>query len=141
MDPIKEKTALAVAKALLNMVGDFGAPRERVSDRGPCYDILESLLSLLGTNHQLTLAYSKEKNGMVERANKEIMKHLRNIIFDRDMISQWSIENSSVHSMRKVPPAKVIFRGAINLKANLFARENNDDSSQLIFLDSWIHTP
>jgi len=45
--PIKEKTALAVAKAMLIMIGDYGSPRELVSDRGPCFvnDVLDSLLS------------------------------------------------------------------------------------------------
>jgi hypothetical protein len=150
MYPIKEKTALAVAKAMFQMIGDYGAPKELVSDRGPCFvnDILDSLLTLLGTDHQLTLAYSKEENGMVERANKEIMRHLRNIIFDRNVISQWStylplvkrIFNSSVHSITKVAPAKVIFGGAIDLNANMFDQQNGTDSSQLIYMDSWVRT-
>jgi hypothetical protein len=85
-------------------------------------------LNLIGTEHELTMAYSKEENGMVERANKETLRHLRNIIFDRDVIRQWSIYlplvkrifNSSIHSVTGVAPAHVIFGHAVNLDRNIF---------------------
>ena len=85
--PIKEKTSRAVSKAILLMIGDYGAPKTLVSDRGPCFisDVLRDLLQFLGTEHEFTLSYSKEENGMVERANKETMRHLRNIVFDRNV--------------------------------------------------------
>jgi hypothetical protein len=43
-----------------------------------------------GVDHILTTAYSKEENGIVERANQEILRHLRNIIFDKNVLSKWS---------------------------------------------------
>jgi transposase InsO family protein len=117
--PIKEKTAMAIARALLSMIGDYGAPKTLVSDRGPCFisDVLHELLQFIGTEHELTLAYSKEENGMVERANKETLRHLRNIIFDRSVLSKWStylplvkrIFNASIHSVTGVAPAKIIY--------------------------------
>ena len=69
-------------------------------------DVRQELLTHLGIEHMLTLAYSKEENGIVERANKEVMRHLRNVRIDKDVITIWSlyiplvkrIFNASVHT-------------------------------------------
>jgi transposase InsO family protein len=55
------------------------------SDRGTQFvnGIISQLLSLLQIGHELSLAYSKEQNAIVERANKEVIRHLTAIIFDR----------------------------------------------------------
>jgi hypothetical protein len=55
------------------------------SDRGTQFvnDIISQLLGLLQIEHELSLAYSKEQNAIVERANKEVMRHLTAIIFDK----------------------------------------------------------
>ncbi len=36
-----------------------------------------------------TTADTKEENAIVERANREIMRHLRNIIMDKRAIDEW----------------------------------------------------
>jgi transposase InsO family protein len=145
--PIKEKTAMAIARALLSMIGDYGAPKTLVSDRGPCFisDVLHELLQFIGTEHELTLAYSKEENGMVERANKETLRHLRNIIFDRSVLSKWStylplvkrIFNASIHSVTGVAPAKIIYGEAIDLNRNILGREESN-SIPKIYMNSWV---
>ena len=38
-----------------------------------------------------TIPYSKEENGIVERANKEVNRHLRNVIFDTRVIENWIV--------------------------------------------------
>ena len=147
--PIKEKTAQAVARAFLSLIGDFGAPRNIVSDRGPCFvsELWSELLQLIGSEHELTLGYSKEENGMVERANKEVMRHLRNIIFDRNVIMNWSrylplvkrIFNASIHSITGVSPARVIHGNAIDLNQNILGR-NENNSTPIVYMDSWINS-
>jgi hypothetical protein len=149
MFPIKEKTTHTVAKAMLYAIGEFGAPKEIVSDRGPCFvgEVLNQLFSLIGTEHKLTMAYSKEENGMVERANKEILRHLRNIIFDKDVLTQWStylplvkrIFNSSVNSITGVAPSKVIFGNSIDLNRNLLVNSNSNETTQ-VYMDDWIQS-
>jgi hypothetical protein len=44
------------------------------------YKIIKYILQI---DQQLTMAYSKEENAIVERSNKEVMRHLRAIIFDK----------------------------------------------------------
>jgi transposase InsO family protein len=63
----------------LKHFGRFGTPLQLRSDNGPHFvaDVIREFLSLIGTQHCLTLAYSKEENASVERMNKEINRHLR----------------------------------------------------------------
>jgi hypothetical protein len=48
------------------------------SDRGTQFvnGIISQLLVLLQIEHELSLAYSMESNAIVERANKEDVRHL-----------------------------------------------------------------
>lgn len=41
--------------------------------------------------HALSMAYSKEENAIVERANKEVMRHLKAILFDDRIGEEWNI--------------------------------------------------
>jgi hypothetical protein len=90
--------------------------------------IKSQLLSLLQIDHELSLAYSKEQNAIVERANKEVMRHLTAIIFDRRISEVWSsdylplvqrIMNAKVHDTIGVSPAELVFGKSINLYTGL----------------------
>jgi hypothetical protein len=45
-------------------------------------DLIKEFLDRIGTPHNLTLAYSKQENALVERVNKEVNRHLRAFIFE-----------------------------------------------------------
>jgi cleavage and polyadenylation specificity factor subunit 1 len=128
--PTKDPTAKSAAKSLLNHFGRYGAAYELRSDSGSQYvnEIIEQLLLLIGTQHDITLAYSKQENSIVERSNKEVLRHLRNIIFDKRVMANWSVYlplvqriiNSAVHSSLGVSPAQILFANAIDLDRNIF---------------------
>ena len=121
----RDTTALSAAKALLQFVGKFGCPAELLSDNGSQYvnNTIKHLAELIGTKHILTMAYSKEENALVERANKEVVRHLRAIIFEINATNDWSdrlplierILNTEKHSSTGVSPAKLIFGNSIDL--------------------------
>ena len=79
-----DAAALSAAECLIKHFGRFGAPRQLRSDNGPHLipAVIKELLSLVGVEQCLTLAYSKEENAIVERYNKEINRHLRPPTFD-----------------------------------------------------------
>jgi hypothetical protein len=127
---IKDLTALIAAKALLEHVGRFGTPAQIVTDNGTQFanKIIEELLKLMGTENVKILAYSKEENAIVERANKEVMRHLRAIIFDKNIITDWRHDLPLVHRIMNASkvvstgasPAEIILGPSINLDRGIF---------------------
>ena len=128
--PVKDVTAKSAAKALLKFVGHFGVPPQFITDNAPTFvnEMIKEFMDSIGTDHVLTMAYSKEENALVERVNKEVMRHMRNIIFDQRVKNYWGdyyplverIINSQVHSTTKVSPAQIIYGNAIDLDRGIF---------------------
>jgi transposase InsO family protein len=91
--PAKDNSAKVASLALLQHIGRYGAPYLIKSDRGAAYisRLIKEVTELMGVELAHTMAYCKEENSIVERANKEVERHLRNIIFDKDVLPRWSI--------------------------------------------------
>ena len=121
--PTTALTAEETADHLLKYVGRYGPPIQILSDNGSHFvnGTITALLHYMGIDHQFTIAYSKEENGIVERANKEVMRHLRNILFENGHADQWSryiplvqnIMNTAVHSATGFSPSQMVF-GALS---------------------------
>ena len=90
--PVKSTTAEDCVDALLQHIGTFGTPNQILSDNGTQFtnDLVKELIKILGPQHLTTLPYSKEENAIVERVNKEILRHLRGLIFEHNEVSKWS---------------------------------------------------
>jgi hypothetical protein len=127
--PMRDASAEAAIPGLLSYIGLFGIPSEVVKDNGTQFanQLVTQLLDILQTDNVKIQAYSKEENGIVERANKEVNRHLRAIVFNRKIKTKWSlylplvqrIMNASVHSTIGVTPAQIVFGNAVNLDRNL----------------------
>jgi hypothetical protein len=82
----------------------------------------------MDSKHVLTLRYSKEENAIVERANKEVLRHLRNLLFDRELKQIWSdvlplvqrIMNAEPIEHLGVSPAQLVFGNAVDLDRGIF---------------------
>ena len=127
---VPDLTAVSAAQAIIQWCGTFGVPNEIHSDLGTQYvnQIVGEMEQLMGFTHTFNISpHSKEENGLVERANKEVMRHLRSYIFDKNIISDWSINlpfvkrivNSSRHESIGCSPADIIFGKSINLDWNI----------------------
>lgn len=144
---VPDTSALEAARALLQHMGRYGAPSQIRSDNSSQFvnDVIEELLRLVGTEHLLTLAYSKEENAIVERANKEVMRHLRAIIFHKNVIDDWQyslplvqrIMNASVHESIGVSPAQLLFGDAITLDRGFLLPQTSDKEEEQIPLSEW----
>jgi Integrase core domain len=125
-----DATAQSAAKCLFQHFGRFGAPAQILSDRGPHFvnAVITEFLALVGSEHVLALAYSKEENAIVERENKEINRHLMALTFDKRVINSYRdcvpmvqrILNSSEHSSINTSPANLLFGTMLNLDRGLF---------------------
>ncbi len=117
------------AKHLIQFVGRFGCPKEIISDNGTQFvnDIISKFIKLFGAQQLLTLPNSKEENAIVERVNKEIMKHLRHWIYDKNIVEEWvdalpliqRIINTSIHASTGYAPAQIVYGNRINLDKNI----------------------
>ena len=127
--PISNTSAEATADALVKFTGRFGTPVQFTTDSGSNFKskIIEGLTKRLGVNHHLTKAYSKQQNGLVERVNREILEHLRGLIFDKRIQSKWSrylpivqrYINTSVHSATGCTPAEIVFPSGAEIDKKL----------------------
>jgi transposase InsO family protein len=128
---LKTTGAEETAEHLVNFFGRFGFPDEILTDNGTQFrnNLMKELVSLIGSRHTTVTPYSKEENGIVERQNKEVMRHLRNIIFDKNTHVKWGrrvlpmvqrILNSSKKRATGVSPAQLLFGDALTLERNIF---------------------
>jgi len=147
--PIKSTSALDAVTSLIHYIGLFGMPKEILSDNGTQYvnHLIDELVKVLNMDHLFTVPYSKEENGIVERSNKEVMRHLRAIIFDKNIIGEWymylplvqRIMNSKIHLATGVSPASIITPG-INLNRHVLDEEIiNETSSEPIKRSDWMN--
>jgi transposase InsO family protein len=90
--PTKDVSAASAAQAFYLHTCRFGFPTSITTDNGTQYmnSLFEQLSKQLGFTHTRSIPYSKEENGIAERANKEVNRHLRNIIFDKNITNGWS---------------------------------------------------
>ena len=126
---IPDLTALTAAKKIVEFIDRYGIPSEILTDNGTQYvnQLSIELYDLMLTNHTTVMPYSHEENSMVERANKEVNRHLRAIVFDRKIKSNWSLTLplvqrvmiTAVYSSTGVAPSQVIFGNAIDLDRHI----------------------
>jgi hypothetical protein len=150
---IPSKEATAVIHPLLRFFGTFGWPTELRSDGGKEFvnSTIELLLDLIGTQHAITLAYSHEENSIVERANKEVLRRLKDLVFDTRLVTIWSdmlplvqrLMNNQVVQTIGVSPAQIIFGNGIDLDRNFVplhvtrAVTNADNNGEVHYLE-WV---
>jgi hypothetical protein len=106
---------------------------EIITDQGTQFmnQTLRDFALLSGIKHHSTIPYSKEENGICERANKEVNRHIRNILSDMDDVKNWSqvlcmtekLLNSSVKQPLGVSPNTLLFGNAINNEAPAICQE------------------
>ena len=88
----KSVTAREYVQALLHHSSIFGVMEKVRSDRGTQFtaQICKKVADLMGYDHSYILPYYPQANGIVERRNAEVMKHLRAIVLVDRGQSTWS---------------------------------------------------
>ena len=122
---VPDVSAVTAAKCLLSVVGRYGPIEIVRSDRGGQFvgDIFHHLVNFMGSRQLLTIGYRPQANGVVERANAEIVRHLSAMVHSRRIKGMWSfglpmvqrILNACVHSSTGFAPARLLFGERISL--------------------------
>ena len=135
LEPVRSDDAQSVALAVLRAT-DGRRPVSIRSDNGPSYAgaVMESLAFLLGASRTLTVPHAHTGNSVVERSNKEVLKHVSNLVLCQDLrvsaFMTWgalcplvqNIINTSFHSGIGMAPAQLWFgRDAVDCTQPLLA--------------------
>jgi len=130
--PTRSTTAEETARCIHQHFGRYGTADRIRTDNGPAFanDLLKGLANLLGSSNEFTTAYSSEENGIVERANKEVLRHLRALVFEHRVKEKWSfrdlpiiqrIFNTQEKSSTGLTPAELVLTNSIHLTSNLYS--------------------
>jgi hypothetical protein len=122
--PLETVNSEECLHAFNQWIADFGIPSELVSDNAAYFvsELINSFTKCAGLEHATIHPYSHEENGIVERANQEVIRHLTAMIADKDIRHNWPkylpyvqrILNTSVKSTTKVTPTELIFGTSVN---------------------------
>ena len=138
----KGVTADEKAKCIFQHLGRFGAPERILTDRGTAFynELVSELLHMCRAQHELTITYSKEENAFVERANQEVIRQLRALLFDKRFYNKWSFEelplvqrimNTVEKTATKVTSAELILNNSLRLTKSIFTEPSTMDRSRL----------
>ena len=151
--PTKTTTALESASCIFKHMGRFGTPEVVHTDRGTAFhnELVSELLRMTGTEQSLSTSYSSEENGIVERANQEVLRHLIAILFDTRVHDKWSFEqlpmvqrimNTVEKTSSGVSPAALILNNSILLTERILLPPTQAKSSGQFALsdtmDEWV---
>ena len=131
-------TAMDAAMVLLDVFARYGAPKTLRSDQGPQFTaaVISNFLHLVGVGRHLTIPYRPESNGIVERANKEVGRHLRSLVMDQRVAETWSMSlpliqriiNATPHRTTGTSPVRMLFGGTVSLNRGLVSESRSDDA-------------
>ena len=122
--PLKSLSSLEAIQALSKWMNTFGKPFSVLTDNASQMQLVyKETLEHLGVEDRKIHPYSHEENSIVERTNKEVERHLRNIMFHEKVHSKWDeflsaverIKNNEICESTGVTPVELIFGRNVNL--------------------------
>ena len=128
MHEIADTGIVEARKALVKHFGTFGSPIEILSDNATEFNskLCIEIMKFTGIYHLKIMPYSHQEN-LCERANKEVVRFLKSIIFEKFISQNWGeylplivrIYNSSINKSIGISPGSIIFGNSIDLDRGL----------------------
>lgn len=146
------KEAVEVARTMLRVFGNWGAPLKLRSDNGTEFTaaVIVEFCKLLRIDQQFTLAHRPQANGVVERGNGLFLTHLRTLLFDTGLERDWRlylpivqrIMNSFINTSTGFTPADCLFGTRLNLNKIIYdhtgADSQTDAASPFVPTTDWV---
>jgi hypothetical protein len=129
--PLKAGDAESVAACLFDVYHRYGRPVRVRCDRAKAFlkSVIYRFQKMMGVALHPTLSYSPQQNGQCERANQEVMRHLRAMVISKPGAQKrWGlltpavrrILNNTVHSDTGCTPNELIYGGYGDTEASMF---------------------
>ena len=126
---LRSTDAAGAVDALNQIFARSGVPQSLVSDKGTQFvnELMTAYCQMAGIHQRTTTANSKEENGLVERANKEVMRHLRAFVFDHRIQNEWHrylpfvmrILNTKRHDITRQSPVSLTYLDGQSMEKSL----------------------
>lgn len=126
---IQKLDAQTAADNMLHFMCHYGTPLEIITDYGTQFEneLWAHLSVMNGVKKLSSMPYSKEENSIVERANKEVVRHLRFLLLESTLKGKFTrflpliqrIYNSSPNVSIGTSPAVLLYGNAIHLERHL----------------------
>ena len=136
--PTKTTSAQDGLYPFIQWISNFGVPSEITTDNGTQFanQLIEQFCDVANIDANKIHAYSKEENSMVERANKEVFRHLIPMINDKKCKDNFvpllpfaqRIMNTMEHEVLKVSPSQIIFGSSIDHDVHLITQPEHNSS-------------
>ncbi|GKT18034.1 DDE-type integrase/transposase/recombinase, partial [Aduncisulcus paluster] len=117
--PVTSLTAKEAAFHIISLIGRHGIPHTIHTDQGTQYAnyLADHLYDTLGIKHHRVTSHHPTGNGMIERTNREIKRHLRALILELAEQCDWplmlpivaSILNNHKHSVTGITPHELTY--------------------------------
>lgn len=150
MYPLKTASAEEAVGKVIDFCARFQVPSHILTDNGKQFmnEFFDCLYKLSGIERMKTIPYSSKQNGLVERLNKEINRHLEAFCIHGDNRDSWSdyipfirrILNGSYHSSIGTTPASMIYGDRIDMDWVYAPRELRNEELQGKGLNEYIKT-
>ena len=126
---VANKSALDAARALVQFVGNFGAPLRLRSDGGKEFvnGVIAGVNRMMGVSPVIIQPYTPTANGIVERSNRAILERVREMCMCERLVThtahRWGdllpmvqrSMNASFHSAIGTSPSRVLFGDCLDL--------------------------
>ena len=145
----RDTTAISYIHACIQHISLFGIMSSIRSDGGTQFtaNICKQLSDLFKFTHHIILAYHPQANGIVERKNAEVIKHLKSLVLVKHDKDKWSmylplvqrILNSTIDNTTNICPAELIFGNQLPIMSPLLVDNNNDTTLSTTSVHDYIH--
>jgi hypothetical protein len=128
--PCRTPEADEAAHHLVDFLSRYGLPDQILSDRGTQFvnSIFTTLVQRIDSEHVRSLANSKQETGIVERANKEVLRFLIPLVYLQKNLESWvsniplvrRIYITHPHDSTGVAPATLLYGSMVQLERGIF---------------------
>jgi putative transposase len=133
--PTPSTQAMEYVMSLIKHIGLFGVPKKIRTDGGTQFTatVCQELSKMLKYEHLVIVPYHPQANGIIERRNAEVMKHLRALVYSRNIKEERSqvlplvqrILNYTKDGSLGLPPAQLLFGDMLPINVSVVVESND----------------